>query len=216
MAREVLKLVTRDGLTVVADYYAGTGREGVVLSHMMPADRKSWEVFALKLQESGLHALAIDLRGHGESQAGPAGYKQFSDAEHQASIYDIEAAADYLWDRGVLHMHAAGASIGANLSLQFLVENELVSSAILLSPGLVYRGIDTAELVLRVRETQAVYYVAAEDDVYSAESVKKLFMLTPPGAKKRREVFKSGGHGTNLFISHPELAQTVVSWLRQA
>ncbi|MDZ4296063.1 MAG: alpha/beta fold hydrolase, partial [Patescibacteria group bacterium] len=60
---------TADGVAIVGDHYAGpTGLSpAVVLLHMLPAERASWAGLARALQAEGFQALAIDLRGHGES-----------------------------------------------------------------------------------------------------------------------------------------------------
>ena len=90
-----IKLNTSDGVGIAADYYEADGCDGIVLAHMMPADRRSWRVFAERLQKGGFRVVAIDLRGHGESAGGPVGYKNFSDREHQASVCDLAAAAHF-------------------------------------------------------------------------------------------------------------------------
>ena len=134
---------TKDGLTIVGDYYPGTGKSGVLLLHMMPADRTSWQQLAGQLQENGFHVLAIDLRGHGQSTGGPNGYQAFSDAQHQQSIFDIESAVEFLRSKGIEKIHMGGASIGANLALQYASQHQEIASAMLLSPGLDYHGIHT-------------------------------------------------------------------------
>src|SRR3989344_931611 len=101
---EKVSFLTEDGVTVVGDYYEGGGEKAVLLLHMMPATRASWIAFANKLVAEGWSALAIDLRGHGESVSVPGGaldYKTFSDAEHQASIADVESGIEYLTKRGM-------------------------------------------------------------------------------------------------------------------
>ena len=215
MNTECVTLHTNDGAAIAADYYPADVDRGVILAHMMPADRKSWAALAGTLQAAGFRVIAIDLRGHGESQGGPVGYKKFSDAEHRASIQDVKAAAEALAERGASTIHLGGASIGANLVLQYAAEHEEVASAILLSPGLEYRGLATEAHARRIRKGQAIYYIAAEDDIYSAETVKKLFAVTPEYAEKELHVFPAGGHGTNLFKTHPELMEELTQWLTE-
>ena len=75
-------LTTSGAVTIVGNYYKGSADRGALLVHMMPATKESWGAFARVLEKQGYHVLAIDMRGHGESDGGPVGYKNFSDEEH--------------------------------------------------------------------------------------------------------------------------------------
>lgn len=200
---------TSDNTKIVADYYPADSRKGLVLVHMMPATKESWRGFARSLQAEGFHALAIDLRGHGESGGGD--YQQFSDEQHQASIADLEAATAFLKQKGVTELSLAGASIGANLSLQHLAEYPETKSAVLLSPGLDYRGIKTAPLASKVADKNKILFVGSKDDEQtmdaSCEEIISKLGLT------KSIVYDSGGHGTNLFNTHPELTHKLVEFL---
>lgn len=212
---ERVELKTQDGVQIIGDYYPAESSRGILLLHMMPADRKSWTAFAAKLQAAGFQALAIDLRGHGESEGGPDGYKKFSDAEHQASQLDVEAGAEFLKSKGVTELHLAGASIGANLALKYLSERSEARSAILLSPGLDYRGVLTAPALEKISPTQGIYLAAAEDDGYSRDTVAELSRKIIQDNRHMLKVFKSGGHGTRLFEAHPEFMEELATWLER-
>ena len=58
---KVVKLDTKDGFEIIGDYYEADSDKGVLLLHMMPADRKSWTKFAEKLQANNFKVLAIDI-----------------------------------------------------------------------------------------------------------------------------------------------------------
>lgn len=210
---EIVKLNTKDGFEIIGDYYEARGDKGVLLLHMMPADRKGWTKFAEKLQEKGFKVLAIDLRGHGESSGGPDGYKKFSDAEHQASGFDVGTGAEFLGNKGVKNLHLAGASIGANLALKYLSEHPGAKSAVLLSPGLDYRGIKIIGLVKALKDDQAVFAVASEGDKYSFDSVNKLFEGLLLGDLRMIKVFENAGHGTTIFEKEPEFMDEIISWI---
>lgn len=220
---ETVRLKTQDGVEIIGDYYPPAGEvrvvkgasRGVILIHMMPADRKSWAVFAKKLSEVGLPTLAIDLRGHGESQGGPDGYKSFSDAEHQNSKLDVIAAALFLRSKKVDEFHVVGASIGANLALQYAAEHPNARSAVLLSPGLDYRGLKTAEFMEKVPPSRGIYLAASEDDSYSRDTVNDLASRITLDEKHQVEIFESGGHGTTIFENHPEFMDELTEWLKQ-
>jgi len=208
-----VELKTDDGIKIAGDYYPASGDRGIVLLHMMPADRTSWATFAEKLQTAGFQALAIDLRGHGASQGGPDGYKNFFDAEHQASRSDVVAAADFLKSKGVAKIFLAGASIGANLALEYAAAHSDARAVILLSPGFDYRGVTTEGLIARLAPEQGVYAAASEEDSYSADSVRRIFEHIQPGPGRMTKFFHDAGHGTAIFDRDPALTDEFVSWL---
>ena len=215
---EKVNLKTADGINIAGDHYKGPiGSAGVLLLHMMPAAKESWAGFALKLNEAGFGALAIDLRGHGESDGGPDGFRNFLDADHQKSAMDICAAIDFQIAEGHSKLFLAGASIGANLALWELVESDRVSAAALLSAGLNYRGIETLPLARKVRPEQGFLLVAAKDDARSggsaAEMAEEIFRAS--ASKKEIKIFETGGHGTDLLNSHPDLADDIINWFKE-
>ncbi len=184
---------------------------------MMPATKESYASFQEALVAAGVSSLAIDFRGHGESVLGPnrqkLEYKQFSDAEHQAKYRDIEAAIAYLADtyqatsdRVVL----VGASIGANLALQYLAAHAEVPGAILLSPGLNYHEIPSMSFTQSLTRDRNILLIAAEDDPESAAAVDKLAERSL--AKTDVILLKAGGHGTDV-LGHAETQKQVVDWI---
>ena len=206
---------TKDDHTIFADYYAGTNKSGVLLLHMMPADRTSWRALAMKLQENGFHVLAIDLRGHGESAGGPNGYREFTDAQHQQSIFDIESAIEFLSLQGVKKIHVGGASIGANLALQYGATHRDVASILLLSPGLDYHGIHADIWIEKMKPDQAVLLVASDDDTYSFTTIKTLFDHSLHLPKREIKLLIQAGHGTTMFEKNPEFLDELVTWLKK-
>lgn len=217
-------LQTSDGVKIAYDWYlsASSGqmpRGYLVLIHMMPTTKESWRGFVAFAQKQGYSSIAIDLRGHGESDGGPAGYQNFSDEEHQKSMLDLQAAVDFLRKQGATPAKISfiGASIGANLSLQYIVEHQEFKTAILLSPGLDYRGIKTEPLVKKLSKGQKIMFVSARDDDRSggnnADMNELLASLVPAGITKKLMIYDSGGHGTNILESQSELQEKVVGFL---
>jgi alpha-beta hydrolase superfamily lysophospholipase len=201
-------LKTSDNVRIAADFYGVTAPEGyLILVHMMPATKISWRAFAEKGIERGFASLAIDLRGHGESDKGPEGYKQFSDKEHGESIYDVEAAATFLTDQAIPpeKIILIGASIGANLALKYIASHQEFKTVILLSPGTNYKGIETEPLVKRLRANQRVMFVGARDDKRAlgnnADMNEKLYNLAPKSMDKKLIILESGGHGTDMLTA---------------
>lgn len=206
---------TKDGITIAADYYPSTIQNGMLLLHMMPSNRFSWRPFAVKLQENGFHVLAIDLRGHGESTGGPDGYRTFSDSEHQKSIFDVEAAVDFLRSKGVEKIHLGGASIGANLALQYASQHIEIPSVMLLSPGLDYHGIHADIWMDNLKSHQAVLLAASDDDMYSFTSVKTLFEHAANLFTREVKLLSEAGHGTDMFQKNSQFIDELIVWIKR-
>lgn len=218
-------LTTKDGVKIAANLYPTESLAGwIIFSHMMPAVKESWNDLMAELQGAGYESLAIDLRGHGESvSAGTQklNYRNFSDAEHQKSILDLEAAVEFLTKErkaAAGKIYFIGASIGANLSLQYISEHPEFKTAVLLSPGLNYRGIETEPLAKNLKAGQKVFFVSAKDDVRSggnnnAEENKRLYDLIPAGAGKKIQIYANGGHGTDILKSQPKLMNLIKDFI---
>lgn len=218
-------LTAKNSRRLAGEYYeanppAGGPRGFVIYAHMMPATKESWRPLASFLAERGFSGIAIDLRGHGESEGGPRGYAKFSDTEHQKGISDLEDAADFLRFHGATdpQIVCIGASIGANLSLEFLGRHRECKKAVLLSAGLNYRGLDALQLAARLHGGQEVFFAASHDDIQAkigtnAEEAEAIAQALPKGVPYRARIYDSGGHGTNLLATHPELRKEILGFL---
>lgn len=213
---ERVTFTTDDGVEIVADYtYADGSRFAGILLHAMPTTRQSFSELTKQLVKAGWSTLAIDLRGHGESLnsvKGKLDYQAFSDTDQQAKIFDLVGASRFLEGKGFdrSHQFLVGASIGANLALQFLSEHREVRAAVLLSPGLSYHGIQT-ESLLREDIGEQVMLVATEEDAYAFQTVTALH-----DKAKRSELvtYPIGGHGTEILGQQSTLIPQLISWLK--
>lgn len=105
-----------------------------------------------------------------------------------------------------------GASIGANLALGQAAREPRIKGVVLLSPGLEYRGIKTAD-PMQAYGQRPVLIVAAEGDSYAADSSRKLNDLAQ-GAH-HLEMFRGNAHGTDLLSAQPELRWLILEWLEK-
>lgn len=214
---EKITFRTKDGVTIVGNYFKSQGEHALtfLLLHMMPSTKESWNDFAALLQKGGFDVLAIDLRGHGESinkNGTRINYKEFRDEEHRESIQDIAAAKEFLRERGVdtSRLGIAGASIGANLALQWASMDKDVKLLILLSAGVDYRGIKTPELAGKYKNP--VYILASEKDSRNAaQSSRILFGLFH--CDKKLNIIQGDSHGTDMFSLQPDLMEEIMEWI---
>jgi len=217
---ERITFKTVDECTIVGDWVpAPTTIGAVILIHMMPSNRKSWAEFQAKLSKRGIASLAIDLRGHGESLDGPEGtkmdFKSFTDEEHQSALFDVTGAIDWLKRRGFdpARIALCGASFGANLAVEALLEEPKLLGAALLSPGS-YRGTDAAFDAASILPDQALWIAASESDDQESFDASKEVVAKATSDRKDFVQLKNAGHGTAILTSHPEVGDALADWLR--
>lgn len=195
-----------DGLILRATYYSAPVRPapGVLLLHQRGADRISWEPLARKLQAAGYAVLAVDQRGHSET----GGAEDWALAQGDAiAALEMLASLPGIAPGQVI---VIGASLGANVGLNACATLPGCAAAVLLSPGLDYRGITTAGAMARLG-TRPVLIVAGENDGNNpADSLTLGGMAV---GEHQVLVFAQGGHGTALLDAVPDLADRIVAWL---
>jgi pimeloyl-ACP methyl ester carboxylesterase len=104
--------VPGDGVTLRARDWGGGGQP-LVLLHGLASNARIWDGVAPRLAGAGLRVVALDLRGHGESEQPDDGYDFTSVGR------DLEAAlAGLELERPVL----VGHSWGAHVALQYAAE----------------------------------------------------------------------------------------------
>jgi dienelactone hydrolase len=195
---------TADGKKLVGTLYLTEGEKSLILLHQLNHDRTSYDAFAKELMQQGWTLLAIDFRGHGESEGN---WKSFSDKEFIAMLLDAEAAASLLGEREKIVKGIVGASIGANTAFRFGSVKRV--PAILLSPGLLYKGIDINDIT----SSAPVLTIVSEGDRYSYTSSKELAENNMLG---RHELYVHPGseHGTYL-LAFAEIKDKIVAFLNK-
>ena len=209
---------TLDHIKIAATYYRGMNVSGntkaVILVHMLNRDKSSWKTVAQTLQEAGFAVLAIDLRGHGESDLD---WQNFGIKEWNAATNDIKRAKKFFVDKGIddENVYLVGASIGANLALSYAVQDTDIKKVVLLSPGLDYRGVDIEGP--NKKYDREVMYVAAMKDEYSYTSVLQLYRESPSQlpTQKSLKIYKGATHGTDLFEVHPDVLIALLDFMKQ-
>lgn len=210
---EHVTITTKDGVDIAGLWWDASGEKTALLFHMMPATKESWYELGQKLFDCGMNVLAIDFRGHGESGGGD--YRTFTDDEHHKYLIDARAAVKFVigrLDDPVPDLVMCGASIGANVALRTAIEYEQTENTVLISPGLNYHGIKTDPDVRFSNDPIYAFqflFVTSKDDGDNAEQTARLRDIY------RGEIitYQTGGHGTDLFVSHPELVDTVANFL---
>ncbi|SVC42576.1 uncharacterized protein METZ01_LOCUS295430, partial [marine metagenome] len=134
----VVDLQTSDGVNLKASY-TSPGRTGpaMLLIHQCNMDRSSWDAISRDLVAGGIHVLAFDLRGFGES--GGEGLSSGFPTLLQKSASDADLAFDYLVaqsDVDAYRIGVGGASCGGMISADLAVRkgNHIKALMLLSSP----------------------------------------------------------------------------------
>ena len=202
---EAVYFPAADGFRIHADYYPAQRSTPyapmAILLHMNRADRGTWKPLAGPLSEAGFATLAIDMRGHGESQT-PNTEEQVEkrDTRLYKDMYDdVRGAYDWLAeqegvDRGRVAL--VGASVGASVALRYAVQDKSVDAIVCLTPGTLYLGLDSKRDMRRFRG-------------------RKILLLATEGVKTK--TYKGHeAHGTAMFGEVPGVEKEIVAFLKRA
>jgi alpha-beta hydrolase superfamily lysophospholipase len=203
-----------DGVTLAATWYEPGERPApaVILVHMLHRSRRDWDGLASRLAAEGIGALAIDLRGHGDSGAGPT---SGAESEYAAMVRDVSAARRYLASRSDVQqtrVGIAGASIGANLAALEAAGDTGIASLALLSPSLDYRGL-RIEAAIKKYGARPALLVSGSDDPYATRSAHDL--QKAGGGPREVVVLDQAGHGTTMLAHNEDLTRRLVDWFRR-
>jgi pimeloyl-ACP methyl ester carboxylesterase len=207
---------TEDGVNIAATFHEAERRPApaVILLHMLGRSREDWRGVADRLADAGIHALAIDFRGHGGSSSGPAGPDGGPDLSRMT--LDVNAARAYLASRPDLVQASAigiaGASIGASVAIISAAADESIKSLALLSPAMEYRSL-RADAPMRKYGARPALLVAGTNDPYAMRSVKELAALG--GGLREIKTIDAAGHGTVMLDRDPDLSRALVDWFQR-
>ena len=198
---------TDDGVILTATWYEPPARgPAVILVHMLHRSRRDFDALASRLASEGIGALALDLRGHGDSQ-GSIG------TDFAPMVADVKAARRFLIGRSDVSgkIGLLGASLGANLVALAAADDPGVASLALLSPSLDYRGL-RIETAMRKFGSRPVLMVVSDDDPYASRSAHDL----EKGTRGREILSLTGaGHGSTMLEREPSLMGSLVDWFRR-
>jgi len=208
---DTVSFTTTDGVTLAGTLF-GEGATAVILAHQgtYGADQATWYPFARLLAERGYTALAFDFRGVGKS-GGKLGYGDLD--------LDVNAAAQFLRDRGHQHILCIGASMGGTACILAAQEYPFEGLVILASTMTAGSGTD----ILHVSPAelgslaQPKLFISASSDIpIVINDTRKMYELTPE--PKNLLFFPGTQHGTNLFDTEAgeELSAVMLRFLEDA
>jgi pimeloyl-ACP methyl ester carboxylesterase len=206
----------------------------VVLLHMFRSDHEAWDPILPELKKSGITALAIDMRGHGENVKGPKGEDLARlvvarDEDLFRSMYmDAFAAIDKLEALGYepSHIGLFGASVGCSVAIDAAHRREGLGPVAVLTPGLNYLGVNSEEH-LKEWGTRRILIVSSVEEAPGGPAIlmgqlKRQFL-----ERKRKDPMTTDGvtylalpetriHGTNMFGAVDDIEARLVGWFEDS
>lgn len=208
-------LTTDDKIDIKITYFKGTGGKEsgvVVLLHGKGGQRRLWSTIDHILQESGGYAVvAVDLRGHGDSQLPKSDLKK---AEYQAMAEkDMKAVKEFLLEehqKGQLNINKLGivaCDFSASVALAFTSQDwdiepfddgpdlnqrtprgQDVQALALISPDTTTPGLFATKAAMSLRQKPVAIMIAtSEKNTQDAAMAKKLFEQVSFKKDKERE-----------------------------
>jgi dienelactone hydrolase len=215
-----------DGWQLAGSLYAPEDSAGpgpaVLLLPMLGHTRETYDRLARALAAAGVRALAVDLRGHGDStrKGGETRrWKQFTAEDWAGLPRDAAAALRYL--RGVEGVDPArtalvGASIGANAAAIAAAEEKGAKALVLLSPGLDYHGLRPLQAIIE-SGIPTLALSGGDEDEGSRATLEEMRRRAPASAAPgtiETQSFAGGGHGTDLLENRDAAFELVLKFLQ--
>lgn len=190
----------------------GDGSTAVVLSHMLPADQRSWFAFADRLAGEGYMVLTYDFRGYC-----PGGQGGCSHGERDISAIwqDVLGAEGFVRSQGATKVALVGASMGGTASLVAAgQEGNEVAAVVTLSAPESIEGLTVDAQLLQQEQTNKLF-IAGLGDAEAAASAEHLYEIAPP--PKRVEIPPVDDHGTDLLTGArgEEIQRLIENYLAQ-
>jgi dienelactone hydrolase len=200
-----LDVVAPDGAKLRATYYSpGRPGPGLLLLHQCDMDRKSWSNLAAALAQRGIHVLALDYRGYGESA--PTSGSENRSADVDAAFATLASRPGVDKDR----LAAGGASCGVNNSVQLARRSGRIKALLLLSGHTTPEGL----AFLREHANIAIFGAASSEEAHAVSSIKAM-VASSTHAATTMQVLNDAGHGVPMFDADPKLLPRVVDWLEK-
>lgn len=208
-------LTAADGTKLKGTYFsAGKPGPGVLLLHQCNRQRKVWDGLAEQLSTAGLNVLTFDHRGFGESGGKPEEKSTPAEIGAQRAKWpgDIDVAYQYLVSQPGVNkdvIGVGGASCGVGNSIQTAIRHPEVKSLVLLSGPTDRKGRE----FLRNSTGAPEFFAAADDDEFAGTVVTMEWYYNITGNPGKTWVHEtSGGHGADMFKTHPELMTQITDW----
>lgn len=177
-----------DGATNLGGVVVGTGKTAVLLAHERRKTLCMWSAYAMELTRAGYRVLAIDLPGHGSSEA----------ARDVALDDAVAAGVALLRGQGAQRVLLVGASMGGTAVVAAAVKaTPSVAAVISLSGPDRFNDLDAAAAAARL--AVPALYVACRSDGDFAAAAERLHAATPARVGARLMIEECIDHGVRML-----------------
>ncbi len=177
----------------------------VLLQHQLYTDRSSWDGVLGSLLGAGINVLNVDVRGYGATGGG---------FDWDMAANDVVVWLEWLRSTGWVRSDTTatmGSSMGSSLAILGCARDALCRTAIGISPGWSYQGLEIEPAFTTLLGERPVLLVYAEWDGWPARGVPMMVeAATNPVTVQR---YPRNQHGMDLFAWHDDLIGLVIDWL---
>lgn len=218
------EIITEDNVILIGKFMPPKNPEKLtfILLHGLASGKEEWYSFADRLSARGYGYLAVDMRGHGESNKTKSGkevdIKYFGapgpGSQWDKMTEDVDCMVKYLNRKRNIKKNKvalAGASIGANIVLKYSARHKFIPLTILLSPGLNYVGLLSAPAMQEYDNRPVAIASSPKDEYAYASSARLLVIAREAGANVVVFEGKKNQHGTQMFDGKFE--NKLLNWL---
>ena len=211
-----VQLSATDGSAVVADLYTSptsvAGAPGVLLVHQFQLSRTQWGTLPDELATAGYRVLAIDLRGHGESDPYDGNLTDILSDPDGAPL-DVSAGLSYLRGDGQAdpaRIAIVGTSIGANLTVAAAIDEQAatyVSLSARQSAVEIFAGAPADSMT-------SVFFLASDGDSGGTQAANAQTMFDNTAEPRRIHIYEgTSDHGAAILANQNDAAGMILDWL---
>jgi alpha/beta superfamily hydrolase len=181
---------TEDGIQIAGTMY-GAGEIAVILAHQgtPDADQTSWQPFVPQLVENGFTVLTFDFRGRGDSQGTLVTGKL---------IYDLQAALQFLRERGYEKIICVGASMGGTTCMRATLDGDILGLVVLASTFNIGKPTAVTSGEMAGLTIPKLFIVADKDNLSVVLETRQMYDRSPE-PKQFINYPDLHEHGTDLF-----------------
>lgn len=223
LAGEKIELKTVDNWTIRGVYLENKSvGKTAVLVHGRGRRKEQWYYLARALERGGFGYIAVDMRGHGDSRTGPDGlpvsWNKFrvskTENEYANMSLDVQAAVDYLKEKGVLeeNMVMVGDDLGGVLALKYAAVHPKIPQTAMISPAMQYQDVTSVNAV-RAYKDRHILLVYSDADKRTSREAPLLYEFAKRSAGEANATLVPVAKIPGVRLtSHGATIRTVADW----